>query len=132
MDKQNITLPADLAAAQDQFTRWRAEHKPRTRIPEPLWALAAKLAVKYGPNYICRVLKLDYYSLKKHLATHPAKPKPDPAPGFVEILPGQSGLAGRCTIECENTRGERIRIHLQGKELAELQPFFSDFWSSLR
>ncbi|MCP4570536.1 MAG: hypothetical protein GY841_23375 [FCB group bacterium] len=132
MAKQDITLPTDLAAAQGQFTRWRAEHKSGTRIPEPLWTMATKLARQYGHNHICRVLKLDYYSLKKRLATSPAKPKPGSAPAFVEILPGQSGLAGRCTVECENTRGERIRIHLQGKELSELQPFFSEFWSNIR
>ncbi len=132
MDKRNTTLPADLAAALEQFTRWRAEHKPRTRFPKQLWSMAAKLARKYGHNRVCRVLKMDYYSLKKRLATHTTKSTPDSVPAFVEIHPGQSGSAGRCTIECENVRGERIRIYLQGKELSELQPFFSDFWSSLR
>ncbi len=132
MDKQNTILPADLAAAQEQFTRWRAEHKPRTRFPKQLWAMAAKLAGKYGHNRVCRILKLDYYSLKKRLATNSAKPRRNSASGFVEILPEQSGLAGRCTIECENTHGERIRIHLQGRELSELRTFCSEFWSNLR
>ncbi len=127
MDKQNTTLPVDLAAAQDQFTRWRAEHKPRTRITKPLWAMAAKMARKYGHNHVCRVLKLDYYSLKKHLARHTAKPKRNSAPAFVEILPEPSGSTGQCTIECENTRGERIRSHLQGQELSELRCLCSDF-----
>ena len=132
MAKQNKPLPADLAAVQEQFTRWRAEHKPRTRIPKSLWAMAAKLAGQYGHNRVCRVLKLDYYSLKKHLAANSTTPRPGSAPAFVEILPDPSGLASRCTIECENTRGEHIRIHLQGSELSELRTFCSEFWSHLR
>ncbi len=131
MDKQNTALPADLVAAQDQFTRWRAEHKLRTRFPKPLWTMAAKMARKYGHNHVCRVLKLDYYSLKNHMAKHSTKPKRNSAPAFVEILPESSGSTGQCTIECENTNGERIRIHLQGQKLSELRCFCSDFWSSL-
>lgn len=131
MAKKNTTLPANLAAAQVEFTRWRAERKVGDRIPGPLWALAVKLAGRYGLHRVSKTLKLDYYGLKKRLEAPPAEHS-TASPAFVELLPGSPGSAGRCTIECETTHGERIRIHLQGEELSELRSFCSELWSSLR
>ncbi len=84
------------------------------------------MARKYGHNHVCLILKLDYYSLKERLATNSTKPRPAPVPAFVELLPEKSDIAGRCTIECETIRGERIRIHLQGRDLSELRSFCSE------
>ena len=131
MEKHNIELPSDLAAAQNQITRWRAEHKPRTRFPEQLWQLAAELSRKYGHNQVCKALKLDYYSLKKRLEPGSVKPKRRTAPAFFELLPEKPSSA-RCSIECENSSGNRIRIHLDGSNLSELRIFCAELWRELR
>ena len=132
MKQQNPELPADLAAAQEQFARWRAEHKPRTRFPDHLWLLAVELARQYGHNQVCRALKLDYYSLKKRLSPD-SDPSGQPStPPFIEIRPGRPAATGRCLIECENQNGNRIRIHLDGKELSELPSLCGELWSCIR
>ena len=132
MEKHNIELPADLAAAQNQITRWRAEHKPRTRFPEQLWQLAAELSRKYGHNQVCKALKLDYYSLKKRLEPGSVKPKRRTAPAFVELVPDRTHTSARCTVECENNSGSRIRIHLDSRDISELRSFCSELWRELR
>ncbi len=131
MNKQNAELPAELASALEQFTHWRAEHKPPTRFPDQLWSLAAELASRHGHHRVCRVLKLDYYSLKKRLEPGSANPKQSQAPAFVEFLPDKTSSTRSCTIECESARGDRIRIHLDGRDLSELRIFCSALWSGL-
>ena len=127
MDTQQSELPADLASASEQLTCWRAEHPPRTRYPSHFWSLAAGLARQYGLRRVCRVLKLDYASLKRRL-----EPEPAPSlPAFVEIRPGGEASAG-CTVECENSRGDRIRIRLEGADLSRLAAFCGQLWSQLR
>ena len=132
MTKKNTTLPVDLVTAQEEFIRWRDGRKVGDRIPEPLWTLAARLAGRYGLHRVCKTLKLDYYGLKKRLEAAPAKHHSTAPPAFVELLPGSPGSTGCCTIECENPRGQRIRIHLDGREISELRSFCSELWSSLR
>ena len=131
MNNQDNELPADFAAAYDQFTRWRAENKPRARFPEHLWQLAVKLSRKYGHNQVCKVLKLDYYSLKKHLSPESVKSKQKSSPAFIELR-SEKPISTRCSIECENNSGNRIRIHLDGSNISELRAFCTELWRELR
>ena len=131
MNNESNNLPSDLAVAQDQFTRWRAENKPRTRFPEHLWRLAVDLSRKYGLNQVCKVLKLDYNSLKKRLVPEQSRSKQKSAPAFFELLQEKPSSA-RCSIECENSSGNRIRIHLDGSNLSELRIFCAELWRELR
>lgn len=132
MKPHTTDLPAELAAAQQQFARWRAAHKPRTRFPEPLWQLAVTLSRQYGHHRVCKALQLDYYSLKKRLSPEPARSQPRSGPAFVELLPEKSGPSAGCTIEYENAHGCRIRIQLDGRDLSELRTFCRELWSDLR
>ncbi len=60
-------LPAKLARGRERFEKWRSKQKTRTRLPEPLWSAAVKLAQEYGINRTARALRLDYGSLKKRM-----------------------------------------------------------------
>lgn len=42
------TLPPDLRRAQDRFQAWRKRRQVGERIPQPLWAMAARLAGTHG------------------------------------------------------------------------------------
>ncbi|MCP4898429.1 MAG: IS66 family transposase [bacterium] len=41
-------IPAGLEEVRGRFVQWRRTRKVRTRIPEPLWVAAVKVAEKYG------------------------------------------------------------------------------------
>ena len=60
-------FPADLAQVGRRFEHSRRSRKARSRIPEPLWAAAVKMADRHGINRTARALRVDYYSLKKRI-----------------------------------------------------------------
>jgi hypothetical protein len=106
-------FPAVFSRTQRKIQQWRQRHRPRAPIPEELWREAAQLASTYGINRTARALRLDYYSLKKRVAT--AAGTGERAPEFVEILPGGlSAARPECLIEVEDPGGVKLRIHLQG------------------
>jgi len=124
-------LPAKLARGRERFKKWRSTHKQRTRFPEYLWSAAAKLAREYGLNRTARTLRLDYNCLKKRIG-FPVSENGSQAkstPQFLELLPSGANLAVECTIECEDAKGAKIRIHLKGAELSDMAALSSVLWS---
>jgi hypothetical protein len=121
-------LPAALSRAQRKIEQWRQQHRPRARLPDELWREAAKLASAYGINRTARALRLDYYALKEHAAA--AAESSEPAPEFVEVLPGAMPSARpECLIEIEEAGGAKMRIRLQGEnppDVAELTRAFRE------
>jgi hypothetical protein len=63
---QRGPLPPDLVRGLSRFQAWRARRKPGGRIPQPLWAVAVRLANAHGVSRTAAVLRLDYYRLKEH------------------------------------------------------------------
>ena len=118
-DSTHGDFPAALSRGQRKIEQWRQRRRPRTRIPEPLWREAARLACAYGINRTARALRLDYYTLKKRAAA--AARSDGPAPEFVEILPGgMPATQPECMIEIEEASGAKLRIRLQGVGLADV------------
>jgi hypothetical protein len=60
-------LPARLETLRRRFERWRRTRRVRSRIPEPLWVSAVKVAGTYGIHRTAKALRLDYYSLKERV-----------------------------------------------------------------
>ncbi len=120
-------LPLSLRRAAEQFGRWRSTRRRGTPIPEPLWTLAARLASQFGVCRTASALKLDYYSLKSRLAES-ASAEAVTAGAFLElpVLPA----AGECIIDCENSVGARMRIHLKGVALSDLAALGRSLWSA--
>jgi hypothetical protein len=99
-------------------------------MPEALWRRAATLADKYGLNPTARALKLNYYSLKRHLAERaPKKVIPaQAASDFIELLPNvMTPGAVECRIEWTDSGGATVRMHIQGANLSELTSLASVF-----
>ena len=120
-------VPASLARGRDRFDAWRRGRKNRTRIPDPLWKLAVKLAVAHGLNRTASVLKLDYYSLKKRVEAK--KDVASAPPAFVELSPPPMTAAGECVVEFADGAGASMRIHLRGCEVPDLVALGRGFWS---
>lgn len=120
---------SELERVRDRFELWRKTRKRCSPIPEPLWRSAAKLVREHGLHRTARTLRLNYYSLKKRLGAIEGLPCGSPQKAtFVELLPAESSSSCACTIEMENARGEKMRMHLPGLDSPELTVLMQSFW----
>ena len=138
--------PARLEGTRRRFERWRATREGRACIPERLWASAVKAASQYGVCQASRVLRLDYYSLKKRVEAAGLTGESAAggagrvagrasAAGFIELAtPASAGLPStnvpECILELESPRGAKMRIHLKGTSAPDLAALSRSFWSS--
>lgn len=131
--KKKHKMPAQLARLEQRFAVWRRTRKARTRIPEPLWASAVKLAASFGIHRTASTLKLDYYSLKERLEQMPSESVSDyvsgQRPAFVELRPAVPAPAGECLIEFEDAQGASMRVHLKGVDVPDLVALGRSFWN---
>ncbi len=119
-------VPAPLLRLEERLASWRKTRNPGQRIPERLWKSAAKMAADYGLNQAARVLKLDYYSLKRHMDQVAESAS---AGAFIELPPAPVVHANECIIELEDGTGASMRVHLKGTEVPDLLAFGRSFWN---
>ena len=121
-----------------RFAEFRSTHPVRSRLPEELWAAAAKLARRDGIEATALALDVDRPSLQKWTdrfepgaqvkARKPRRQRRagrtvSAAPAFVELLAQTTGAAPSCLVEVESQRGAKMRLELKGiptSTLAEL------------
>ena len=122
-----------------RFEEFRRTHPVRSRLPEELWAAAAKLARRDGIEATAQALDVDRPSLQKWTdrfepraaskaaqASTPASAARTRACGA--RLRGTAGgrtpvAAASCLVEVESPRGAKLRLELKAiptSELAEL------------
>src|SRR3954451_7028145 len=119
-------LPAELLQARSRFQAWRGRRKVGERIPQPLWALAVRLAKAHGVSRTAAALGLDYHRLKKRAEAVAGGPPSDP-PAFVE-LPAPVPVGKQCLFELDNGAGATLRVHLVGYDAADLEALSRGFW----
>src|SRR5512142_840526 len=91
-------LPSDLVRGRARFQAWRERRALGKRIPQPLWALAVRLAKTHGVSRTATALGLDYYSLKKRADASATAPPPSGGPTFVELTT-PAVVAKQCQFE---------------------------------
>ena len=116
--KRSGELPARLEEVRRRFERWRETCEAHARIPDSLWAAAARAAGRHGLSKTANVLRVNYYALEKRLAAKTAAdrragksgiergtaatnlrsvpgegPETEGAAGFVELPPFASAVA---------------------------------------
>ena len=117
----------DLNQLRRQLSAWRREQSRRTRLPEALWRAATDLARTQGPSRVARLLRLDYYKLRKRLAaTTSLLPAP---PVFVELKGAQMFGAGpgESVVELSDGRGARMTLRVRS-EIATLVALAESLW----
>ena len=127
MNLSKSDLPARLARECERFEKWRSSRKPYSRLPEPLWAAAVKLAHEYGITRTARVLRLDHSGLKKRMESTVSDVGPQTGPDFIELLSSELTAVTECAIECKDTHGSTIRIHLKGSQLPDVEALLHSF-----
>lgn len=125
-------LPGRLKSVRRRFGAWRRTRKARSRIPEPLWAAAVKVAGVYGIHRTARALRVDYYALKKRVEGTPAgidsrASVRTPGAVFLELQPPAWPGCGECTLELENAGGAKLRVHLKGFPAPDLAALSRSF-----
>ena len=105
---------------------WRKSHRPGSRIPVRLWDAAVRLAGQYGVNKTAKALRLDYYDLQNRLNGVIARS--EPVPSFIELSPAASSPSPECVIELESRDGAKMRIHLKGTAVPDLNALSHTFW----
>jgi len=138
--RKTPAVPARLEAGRRRFERWRRTRKGHSRIPDPLWTSAVKLAGAYGLCRTARTLGLDYNALKRRVASADPHDSPEqrtarqktaeqkPATAFVELAPPAPTCSPECILELEDPCGAKMRIHLKGADGPDLAALSRSFW----
>jgi hypothetical protein len=101
------------------------------RIPEQLWCEAVGLARAVGVSRVARVLRLDYYGLRRRVqeslsSTMVQKP---PTASFVEVeIPSVRAMA-QCVVKLEDRSGKRLTVELPAGSVAEVAGIAGALWS---
>jgi hypothetical protein len=127
--KTRRKLPPDLVRGQSRFQAWRTQRKPGSRIPQPLWVMAIRLAKTHGVSRTSAALGLDYYSLKKR-AEVVAAPTQSSGPAFLELA-SPVMVAKQCRLELDNGSGATMRVQLVGYDAADIEALSRSFWNTL-
>ena len=140
---QSASYREDVEQLVRRFAEFRSTHPVRSRLPEELWAAAAKLARRDGIEATALALDVDRPSLQKWtdrfepgVQVQARKPRRQrragrtvsAAPAFVELLAETTGVAPSCLVEVESQRGAKMRLELKGiptSTLAELTRAFA-------
>jgi hypothetical protein len=135
--KAKSPLPTDLTRLQQRLNTWRQQRTKGTRIPEPLWEAAVRLARAHGPSRVGRVLQLGYAQLQGRLAgpgpvAGSTLPGPAQAPAFVEVALDQVRGPAGCTLELENRLGAKMTIRLPSAKAAPLVALAQALWRGSR
>lgn len=121
-------IPADLAKARQRFAAWRRTRRPGSRIPQPLWKLAVKLAARHGLHRTASALGLDYYSLRKQVEQ--AGGGGQRAGAFLEVAAAPWAASGECVIELEDGTGASMRVSWKGQAAPDLAALVGSFWKA--
>ena len=130
MPEVALRVTTRLEAVRRRFESWRRMRSQRCAVPDALWRAAAEVAGEIGVSRAARILRLDYYTLKRHLE---GSGKMGPAPQaaqFVELTgPSAHGWA-ECRLELEHPGGARMRMEIKGSTLPDLVALSRSFWGS--
>ena len=128
-------MPARLVSLRRRFEKWRRTRKVRSRIPEPLWTAAVKLADKYGLHRTAKALRVNYYALKKRVegGIDAGNASREDATTFLELaavrpMPLIRADCCECTLELEDIDGAKMRVRLSGVATPDLVALSRSFY----
>jgi hypothetical protein len=144
MTHEAASYREDVEQLRRRFEEFRSTHAVRSRLPEELWAAAAKLTRRDGIEATAQALDVDRASLQKWTnrfapgaEAKPRQPRlqrqPRRAPAaaaFVELLAGNTGAPASCLVEVESPRGAKLRLELKAVATSDLAELIRAFAAS--
>ncbi len=125
MHQSTSVLPEKLAQGLRQFEQWRRQREGHSRLPDHLWSLAVELAREFGVSRTARTLRLAHNTLKQKTQRDQQPPIP-----FLELRPDRVNGQIECTIDCQRSSGQKIRIQLKGADWSDLVPLCRGLWGT--
>jgi len=127
------TIPSIFDKVRKRFQAWRKKGPAGRRIPPALWGAAVELCRDHSVSKVSRVLRLDYYGLKKRV--HQTKDLGmGPDMGFVKLDLGAPLVSpSEWRVEMEAPNGAKMTLSLKGapRDLDPLE-LSRTFWSQGR
>ena len=125
------TIKPTLEEVQDKFRIWRKTRKKRTSIPRDLLQAAIELTQYYSINTVSKALGLSYTDLKRRVKASRTDvcSSPSEVATFVE-LDLKETIPGRCVIEMDTPRGNRLKIDFMGTVGIDLLKLAKAFWDT--
>jgi hypothetical protein len=150
MTQESTNYHGDAEQLGRRFAEFRSTHPVRSRLPEELWAAAAKLTRRNGIEATALALDVDRPSLQKwtdrfepRVQVEARKPRRQrqagrterAAPAFVELLAATRGTAlhdttTSCLVEVESPQGAKLRLELKAIETSKLAELIRAFAAS--
>jgi hypothetical protein len=141
---QAASYREDVEQLRRRFAEFRSTHAVRSRLPEELWAAAAKLTRRDGVEATAQALDVDRPSLQKwtnrfesRAEAKPGQGRPQRQPSrepaaaaFVELLAGNTGATVSCLVEVESLRGAKLRLELRTIATSDLAELIRTFAAS--
>ena len=130
-----------LAEVMKEFQSWRSVRKRGSRVPQRLWQAAAELSERHSISDIAHRLGLDYTRLKQRVAALPPMldrrsfdefGRTNAVSGFVELGMAPGGSTGECSVEAEDGKGKKLKMHLKGAGCAKAVEIAKAFWERRR
>ena len=125
-------IPTELENVRQRFVAWRRTRTVRTRIPDPLWAAAVKVAERHGVHRTAKALRIDYYGLKRRVAETASTSTNIPTGGdvaaFVELAGPLAAGSCECLVELEDDSGAQMSVHQIGVEAPYVGALIRSFW----
>ncbi len=122
-------VAGEMAEVERGFDRWRRSRTRGRQIPEPLWRMAVKAAVRYGVPSTARRLGLNATRLQKQVRRLAPVQAAQERSAFVELAwPGVAPMA-ECILEAEDGSGRKLRIHLKGPATAQADSLGRVLWT---
>ncbi|MGH9482813.1 MAG: hypothetical protein ACRD1L_12065 [Terriglobales bacterium] len=103
-----------------RFEGWRRTRERLSPIPEALWASAVGLAREHGLHKTAGALRLNYYTLKKHLESADGQAGGQEVKATVVELAPRAAAMCEFIFELENARGAKMRIEFKGTDTPDL------------
>lgn len=145
MTQGSASYREDVEQLGRRFAEFRNTHPVRSRLPEELWAAAAKLARRNGIEATSLALDVDRPSLQKWMDRFEPGAQSRPrrqvrqrragrtvsaAPAFVELLTQTTDAAPSCLVEVESQRGAKLRLELKAIQPSALAELIRSFAAS--
>jgi len=128
--KQLILSDPVFIEIRKQLETWRIADNKGKAIPKQIWESAVKLAQKYNVSSVSKELRLSYGDLKRRAYPEQIQKRNKKianAP-FIELDLKGATSPQECTLEMEDSRGAKMKIHLKGQHELDLAGLGRAFW----